>query len=67
MNPAETTTPFSGNDFISHALRERGNLYFHGTGDVKFFHHRQQTLDHIRDDFIRWALRTPTDPSVDPH
>src|SRR5215510_2279559 len=31
---------FQGNDFISHALCESGNLYFHGTGDVEFLHHR---------------------------
>src|SRR5215471_10212430 len=58
---------FQGNDFISHALCESGNLYFGGTGDIEFLHRRQQTLDYIRDDLVSWALRTTTDPSVDPH
>src|SRR5262245_14554421 len=58
---------FQGNDFISHALRESGNLYFHGTGDIEFLHHWQQTLDHIRDDFVPCALWTTTDQGIDPH
>src|SRR5215510_1586917 len=56
---------FQGNDFISHALRESGNLYFHGARDVEFLHHRQQTLDHIRDDFVPCALWTTTDQGID--